>query len=421
MSPVPGRRPARRPRAFLPRLLLLLGLAGLLARLAGAPVGLARAGEARGHVLGVRYSAAVGHTRLVFDLERPTTCAPQLLGDPARLILDLAAAPGDSLRAVTVESDLVTRVRLGELDGGGTRFLVDLRAAVDYRLLTLPAADGKPDRLVVDVFAAPGSTPPAAARPTAPAPARSETPAPARRDARSTPAAAVVRTVVVDAGHGGQDPGAGAFDLREKDVCLDVATRLVAELNRRPGFRASLTRDDDTFIPLRGRSAVAEQRGADAFISIHANASRDAAARGTEVYFLSLSGATDEASRALAREENAADARGGVAPVADDDLSSILFDMQQTEVLHRGSLLAQSVVSSLSDWSRVSARGVKQAGFVVLKSPRIPSILVETAFITNPAENRLLASATFQKELARRVANGVVDYFTNVSVAEARP
>lgn len=416
---MPVRRPVRRPGASFPRLVLLLSLAGLLARLAGAPVGLARAGEARGHVLGVRYSAAVGHTRLVFDLERPTTCAPQLLGDPARLILDLAAAPGDSLRAVTVESDLVTRVRLGELDGGGTRFLVDLRVAVDYRLLTLPAAEGKPDRLVVDIFAAPGSTPPPAARPATPTPARAETPAPARRGARS--AAAVVRTVVVDAGHGGQDPGAGAFDLREKDVCLDVATRLVAELNRRPGFRASLTRDDDTFIPLRGRSAVAEKRGADAFISIHANASRDAAARGTEVYFLSLSGATDEASRALAREENAADARGGVAPAADDDISSILFDMQQTEVLHRGSLLAQSVVSSLSDWSRVSARGVKQAGFVVLKSPRIPSILIETAFITNPAENRLLASATFQKELARRVANGVVDYFTNVSVAEARP
>lgn len=400
-----------------------LAVALLVGGGAGHVVGPARAGEKPGQVVGVRFSAASGHTRLVFDLERPATCAPQLLAEPDRLILDISSPPGESLRAVTVGSDLVARVRLGEIDGGRTRFVVDLRVRVDYRVLTLAAGDGKPDRLVVDLFAAPGTIPPGSVAPPGRPPVDSPRSAPdgARRNARRRPDAAVVRTVVVDAGHGGRDPGAGSFELREKDVCLAVATQLVRELNRRPGFRASLTRDDDTFIPLRGRSAVAEQRNADAFVSIHANASRDPAARGTEVYFLSLSGATDEASRELAQEENAADARAGVAPATDDDLSSILFDMQQTEVLHRGSLLAQSVVSNLSGWKRVSARGVKQAGFVVLKSPRIPSILVETAFITNPAENRLLASGTFQQELARRVANGVVDYFTNVSVAEARP
>lgn len=408
------------------RLGATVGLA--LALLAGGgshgAVGPARAGDKPGHVAAVRFSAASGHTRLVFDLERPATCAPQLLTEPDRLILDVSAPPGEGLRAVTVNSDLVARVRLGEIDGGRTRFVVDLRLRVDYRVLTLAAEDGRPDRLVVDLFAAPGTPPAGTVAPPSRPPAESPpsaAPDGARRNARRRPDAAVVRTVVVDAGHGGRDPGAGALKLREKDVCLAVATQLVRELNRRPGFRASLTRDDDTFIPLRGRSAVAEKRNADAFISIHANASRDPAAHGTEVYFLSLSGATDEASRKLAQEENAADARAGVAPTADDDLSSILFDMQQTEVLHRGSLLAQSVVSNLAGWNKVSARGVKQAGFVVLKSPRIPSILVETAFITNPAENRLLASGTFQRELARRLANGVVAYFTNVSVAEARP
>jgi N-acetylmuramoyl-L-alanine amidase len=226
--------------------------------------------------------------------------------------------------------------------------------------------------------------------------------------------------IVVDAGHGGQDPGAIGFRLQEKDVCLSLARKLVRELNGRPGLKAWLSRDDDSFLQLRQRTRAAEKRNADLFISIHANASRDRDARGTEVYFLSLSGATDEASHELARLENAADLMGGVAPEAEDDLSSILFDMQQTDVLQRSSLLAAAVVDALRGDPDLLTRGVKQAGFMVLKSPRIPSILVETAFITNSAENRLLRGGSFHAAFARRLADGVAGYLENVSVAELR-
>lgn len=396
--------PARHPGATarLAPLALILVLIGLARPVAAAPVAT---------VTGVRHSVAAGSTRLVFDLDRAARAAGELLTGPSRLQLDIAAVVAADLAPLRIDSEVVTRVRVGTSEAGTTRFIVDLRGACDYRLLTLPAADGRPDRIVIDLYALPDPTRRAA--PAVPAPA----PTPAGRRAPPVP---VERVVVVDAGHGGADPGASAFELREKDVCLDVARKVVEELNRRKGFRGVLTRDDDVFLPLRGRTRAAEVASADAFVSIHANASRNSAAHGTEVYFLSLSGATDEAARELAALENSADERGGVAPPDEDDLSSILFDMQQTEVLHRGSLLAESVVRGLAGWRQVSARGVKQAGFVVLKSPRIPSILVETAFITNPEENRLLSRPEFRRDMARRIASGIVDYFSSVSMAEVK-
>lgn len=396
-------RDARRPVAWISLLAAILLTAGVR-QPAGA--------DATPKIQSIRYSAGSGTTRLVFDLDRPATARGELLADPDRLLLELAAEPGPGLGPLRVESEIVTRVRVGAAEGGHTRFIVDLRGRCDYRLLTLPAGAGRSDRVVVDLFGLPDAN----RRPVLPPTSVAAPPAAARRP----PPAPLERVVVVDAGHGGVDPGAAAFELKEKDVCLEVARMVVQELNRRKGFRGRLTRDDDVFIPLRGRTRVAEEQSADAFVSIHANASPNATARGTEVYFLSLSGATDEASRELANLENSADERGGGALPAEDDLSSILFDMQQTEVLHRGSLLAESVVKSLTGWRLVAARGVKQAGFVVLKSPRIPSILVETAFITNPDENRLLGRPDFRREMARRIATGITDYFGSVSVAEAR-
>lgn len=387
----------------------LLLLAALVLVFAGAGAATLAATAAR--VEGVRFSVGTGSTRIVFDLDRDARATSTLLKDPDRLLVDIQATPSEGLGPISVDGELVTRVRVGSADAGQTRFIIDLRAPCDHRLLTLAAADGKPDRVVVDLFALPDPNP------RKPPPAPKPEPRPA---ARKAPAPAPVRVVVVDAGHGGADPGASAFELKEKDVCLDVARLVVQELNRRKGFRGVLTRDEDVFIPLRGRTAMADRKAADAFVSVHANAARNSQARGTEVYFLSLSGATDEASRELAELENSADERGGVVAAAEDDLSSILFDMQQTEILHRGSLLAESVVKSLDGWRLVAARGVKQAGFVVLKSPRIPSILVETAFITNPEENRLLARPEFRREMARRIASGIVDYFTSTSVAELK-
>ncbi len=361
-------------------------------------------------VTGLRYSSSEGHTRLVIESRSPAPFSHETLDNPPRIVIDITGSPAPGLEPLIINDGIVSRVRIGYYSGKA-RFVLDAVGFKDYRVFEVPAEGDLPHRYVVDVF---GGPPPKAPAPVPDLPVqRSPT-------VKAPPPRSGPYIVVVDAGHGGQDPGARGFSLNEKDVCLDVARGVAAELNSRPGFKAYLTRDSDVFIPLRGRSRIAEQKNADVFVSIHANASKSSTAHGTEVYFLSLSGATDEASRELAQLENSADLMGGVAPEADDDVSGILFDMQQTDMLARGSLLAESVVNALRTYSVLKTRGVKQAGFVVLKSPRIPSILVETAFITNPAENKRLASESFRNAFSKRVADGIVRYFEASSVAELR-
>jgi N-acetylmuramoyl-L-alanine amidase len=224
-----------------------------------------------------------------------------------------------------------------------------------------------------------------------------------------------VRVVAVDAGHGGEDAGAkGPRGLRvvEKTVTLAVARALVEELNRIPGVRGELIRDGDYFIPLRERYQRAEQMKADVFISIHANSSRRrGAGRGTEVFFLSLRGAGDQADADLADLENAADLVGGVPPRADDGLVSIIYYVKRASALEQSQLLAETLLDHLADDRRLESRGVKQAGFVVLKSVEFPSVLVETAFINNPVEARLLKSREFQRKIAHQLAHGLRRYF----------
>jgi N-acetylmuramoyl-L-alanine amidase len=388
----------------------------LLALVIGGVPAAARAESAL--VTGIRHSSGQGHTRIVLDMTREARYTKQVLLDPVRFVIDVEANLKPGLGPLVVDDAIVSRVRVGTAEESPARLVIDLKSKADYRVLDVPADATNPHRIVIDFFAAAKAPAPAAhsgsggpVTGTAVPPRTVPNPVPRRE-------AAGPYVIVVDAGHGGTDPGARGFKLEEKDVCLEVARKVVNELNARPGFKAHLSRDGDYFIPLRKRIEIAEKHDADAFVSIHANASKSRSAHGTEVFFLSLSGATDEASRELAHLENSADLMGGVAPEADDDLSSILFDMQQTDVLQRASLLAESVVNSLRGHTSLSTRGVKQAGFVVLKSPRIPSILVETAFITNPSENKLLARSDFRQAFARRVADGVVKFFENVSVAD---
>ena len=384
---------------------------------------LALQGEAlaRPRVTAIRRSSGQGHTRIVLDLTEPARYLHQSLKAPDRMMIDLAADLDASVVSHTIDDDVIVGVRIGPGEQG-SRIVFDLKGPADYRVTKIERDRYRPHRVVIDLFggvAAPApragaQTPRTRSNPTTDGSAVPSPPVAQARPERTKPF-----LVVVDAGHGGEDPGARGFHLEEKDVCLSVARHLVEELNTRPGFQARLSRDGDYFIPLRKRIQIAERHNADAFVSIHANASKSRSARGTEVYFLSLSGATDEASRELAHLENSADLIGGITPEAEDDLSSILFDMQQTDVLQKGSLLAEAVVNSLRGYAPLQTRGVKQAGFVVLKSPRIPSILVETAFITHREENSLLKKADFRKTFARRVADGVVKYFASVSVTDA--
>jgi N-acetylmuramoyl-L-alanine amidase len=232
-----------------------------------------------------------------------------------------------------------------------------------------------------------------------------------------------VRLVYIDAGHGGDDTGArGPGGVLEKSVTLAVAQDLAVELNKVPGLRALLTRDADYFIPLRQRYRIAEQARADLFISIHCNSShRRGSGSGTEVYFLSLKGASDQADKDLADVENAADLVGGVPSQAEDDMVGVLYNVKRNSALERSQLLAETLLDHVAADRRVESRGIKQAGFAVLKSVEFPSVLVETAFINNPREVKLLRDPEFQHQLGQQLATGVVSYFAAAGVRLGAP
>jgi len=229
-----------------------------------------------------------------------------------------------------------------------------------------------------------------------------------------------MRIVAIDPGHGGEDTGARSprnVGVLEKTVTLAVGRALVDALNRIPGVRGVLTRDGDYFVPLRDRYHLAEKMKADLFVSIHANSSkRRGSGSGSEVYFLSLRGAGDQADKDLADVENAADMVGGVPPQTENDLVNILYDVKRSSALQQSQLLAESVLDHIAAERQLESRGVKQAGFVVLKSVEFPSILVETAFINNPKEARLLKSKDFQQAMARQIADGVREYFKKAGI-----
>jgi N-acetylmuramoyl-L-alanine amidase len=343
----------------------------------------------------IRFWTAPDHTRLVFDLSGPPPVEPRFrLSGPTTYEV-LMPRMGKSL-AVTSEfvgDSLVADIFPAVSDSGAV-VRIGLKQAVTPLAFVLAAADGVPDRIVIDV--------PSLPNPQAEANLEEQV-SETRKSKRLI--------VAIDPGHGGDDTGAlGYRHLPEADIVLAIAKKLKAELEDIPGVSAVLTRSGDYFIPLRKRIEIARKYQADVMISIHCNASRNRDATGTEVYFLSLTGATDEASRSLAESENAADLIGGGAPQAGEDLLGILFDLRQNDTIRRSSELAENLVDALKDEDRLSTRGVKQAGFVVLKAPDIPAVLVETAFISNPREAAMLKDSQFQSKVAERLAEGVQEY-----------
>jgi N-acetylmuramoyl-L-alanine amidase len=352
----------------------------------------------------VRSWSAPASCRIVFDFSGAVAHVAPDSGFSRDVLISI---PGDAIaRAEGVPAMLGVRdgvVDSVEISTGvdGARFRLWFHDTTRFRVLSLPAQDDKPYRLVVDVERAGGAL--AEAR-------RLESIAATKRKER-------VRVVAVDAGHGGEDTGArGPRGVLEKRVVLSVAKALVDELNRIPGVRGVLTRNGDYFIPLRDRYRAAERMKADMFISVHANSSRRRGqGRGTEVFFLSLRGADDQASQDLADLENAADLVGGVPPQTEDALVNILYDVKRASALQQSQLLAETLLDQIAV-DRLESRGIKQAGFVVLKSVEFPSVLVETAFINNPTEARLLSSSTFQKQMAKQLATGVKRYFEKAGI-----
>lgn len=369
----------------------------LLAALSATPSG-AAPGDAV-TLTGVRSWPAPANTRVVFDFTSEVTLVAPDSGRTYELAITVpgvAVVRGGAVPERLAFADGVVDSVAIEAGEFGARFHLWFRDTASFRVFTLGAEEDKQFRVVVDV-----------ARPGAEA---AETQrlagivAQKRRDR--------VRIVAVDAGHGGEDSGArGPGGVLEKHVVLAVARALAEELERLGGVRVVLTRDGDYFIPLRDRYRVAEKVKADLFISLHANSSRRRGrGNGTEVYFLSQRGASDQADEDMANLENAADLVGGVPPEAEDDLVNILYDVMRSSAMQQSQLLAETLLERISADRRLESRGVKQAGFMVLKSVEFASVLVEVAFINNPTEAKLLKSPVFQRQMARQLAAGVKSY-----------
>jgi N-acetylmuramoyl-L-alanine amidase len=384
----------------------MLRFATLLAVLIAAPA-LAEGAK----VTGVRLWAGPDQTRVVLDLTAPSDHSLFVLKEPNRLVVDLPGATLGEVAAPTAEG-LVKGLRSGARDSG-VRVVLDLNAAVKPRSFLVPPNEVYGHRLVLDleplnpVAPTPASLPPASvALPSAP-PSSS---APMR--SLSNEARDIV--IAIDAGHGGEDPGArGRKGTREKDITLAIARKLKERIDAQPGMRGVLIRDGDYFIPLEQRPRIARQKHrADMFISVHADAFTNSKARGSSVFVLSNRGATSTAAKWLADRENAADLVGGVSLSDKDDVvASVLLDLSQTASLAASMEVGSTVLRELDDLGKLHKSQVQAAGFVVLKAPDIPSILVETAFITNPEEEKRLRDPKHQAKVADAILAGVKGYF----------
>ncbi|HKK23776.1 MAG TPA: N-acetylmuramoyl-L-alanine amidase [Pseudohaliea sp.] len=338
----------------------------------------------------VRLWRAPDHTRIVLDLDGPAEHRVIVLDSPRRVVLDVADV---SLRSTVDDLPLadtpIRRVRAGVREGDDLRLVFDMAAAVTPRSFALRANAQAGERVVLDLY----DEAPAADAP--------------RKVARTDGRRDVV--VAIDAGHGGEDPGAlGPGRLREKDVVLAIARELHDQFEREAGFSPTLIRSGDYYVSLRGRRELARQRQADLFVSIHADAFSRKEANGASVYALSTRGATSTTARYLAESENAADLIGGVR-LADKDemLAGVLADLSMTSTLDASLNMGATVLGEMDAVARLHKRQVEQAGFAVLKSPDIPSILVETGFISNPTEARKLSTASYRRQMAGAIFRGL--------------
>jgi len=399
----------------------LLGLLGGGASLLWLPES-AYAGV-RSAIGAVKTSVGEHGTRLILNLSAPTKHRVFTLDKPHRVVVDLdrTSLPRD-IDFKWPEGSVVRRVRSGIQNGDDLRLVLDLHQPVSVSALMTPHQDGRGFNLVIDLPHAPlgMSTAPKKAQ-DAPRVA-AEKPierAPARQASRSGTRDLVI---AIDAGHGGKDPGAvGRDGVREKDVTLAIARKLESMLRAERGFKPVLTRRNDVFIPLRDRTQIARRAKADMFISLHADAFSDPDARGASVFCLSLNGASSEAARWMADKENAADLVGGVSlNDRSDTLASVLLDLSQTASMQASLDAGQRVLSELGEVGKLHRREVQHAGFMVLKSPDIPSMLVESAFLSNPSEERKLRTSAHQERIARSVFRGLHGYYASKALEGTR-
>jgi N-acetylmuramoyl-L-alanine amidase len=381
---------------------------------------------AQAQVISTRIWPARDYTRVTLESKAELKYAVFAVKDPERLVLDLHGVEfGPALAElhgkVTEGDPQIEKLRVGRNRPGVVRLVLDLKTEVKPQVFTLQPIAGYGHRLVLDIYPLVPPDPLAALmqderRPPAP-PAQVEPPA--QESGTAAPAAAppaprVARlaTIAIDAGHGGEDPGAlGRLGSREKDITLTIAKRLKALVDQEPDMRAVLTRDGDYFLPLALRVEKARRVKADLFVSIHADAFVRPNARGSSVFALSERRATSEAARWLAKKENEADLIGGVnLDVKDRYLAQTLLDLSQTATIDHSLKLGHAVLGELGQVNSLHKPQVEQAGFAVLRAPDVPSVLVETAFISNPEEERRLNDEAYQARLARAILAGIKRY-----------
>jgi N-acetylmuramoyl-L-alanine amidase len=389
--------------------------AGLAAALAAALV-FGELGAAHAQFIATRIWPARDYTRVTFESREALDYSMFELKGPDRLVIDLNTDDPDgvlaSLQQKVSENDpYVASLRVAANRPGVTRVVLDLKAEVRPQLFALKPVKDYGNRLVLDLYPLVPPDPLAAllelnGQIGGPAAAAAEPAKPGK------PAVARLATVVVDAGHGGEDPGArGRRGTREKDVTLRIARRLKAHIDAEPGMRAVLTRDGDYYLALGERVQKARNLKADLFVSVHADAFIRPHARGSSVFTLSQR-PTSEAARWLAKQENDSDLVGGVnLDTRDPYLKQVLVDLSQTATNDHSQKLAGAVLSELGHINTLHRAQVERAGFAVLKAPDVPSILVETAFISNPQEERRLADEDYQDRIARAILTGIKRYF----------
>jgi N-acetylmuramoyl-L-alanine amidase len=364
----------------------------------------------------LRVWRAPDHTRVVFDMSDTVSYKLFSLENPYRLVVDISSAKNSAafdLPAFKEPQSLIKRIRSAQRNSRDLRLVFDLSAKVKPRSFLLKPSKSKPHRLVVDLYDQNANTQKTVVNVTENSENKNSTSTAEikykKRQLRDI-------MIVVDAGHGGEDPGAiGPRKTQEKVVVLDIAKRLAKLIDKEKGFVARLTRTNDYFIPLRKRRDKARELRADLFISVHADAFNKPQANGASVYALSRRGATSEAARFLAQQENEADLIGGVGDVSledkDEVLRGVLVDLSMTATVGSSLEIGKEVLKKMKGVARLHKKQVEQAGFLVLKSPDVPSILVETGFISNPKEEKLLGTSSYRQKMAQSIFKGVKDHF----------
>lgn len=348
-------------------------------------------------VKNVRMWASPEGTRVVLELTGSAPHSVAVLHNPERVVLNVSGAKLAKGAHAPAGGGTVRQVRLAQ-GRGEVRLVMDLSRPAQAKSFVSRPNKRYGYRLVVDL-----NTATAAGLSEADRPIKVAHQPPGARDL----------IIAIDAGHGGEDPGAiGKNGTREKDVVLAIARELAAKIANEPGMRSVLTRGGDYFVPLRDRMRRARARQADLFVSVHADSIVDRSIDGSSVYILSQHGASSEAARWLADRENASDLIGGVSlDDKGDVLASVLLDLSQSAAMNASQVAAERVLRELAQAGEIRKAQVQQAGFMVLKSPDIPSMLVETAYISNPQEEQRLRTPAHQAKLAEAIRRGVHDYF----------